>query len=106
MSERRPERIKDEYALKVARLFRGMVYYNVHGLILAGTPVEDITLVETVEPELETIVSIKGHPIVKIRMQYNAETLKMYVQELILVSINTALLDEFLASRKSQPPAI
>lgn len=98
--------IKQEYADKIARHYNALVYYHVHGLLLAGVPIADISLIEANMPNSETTIHIKGKPKIRVRVRFELEEHRAYFDEFYYNAPQPTHLQAFLDSRKSQPPAI
>lgn len=97
-----------EQALRLSKYFNSLVYYNIHGLILAGVPAKDISInsMPTYDPSHRTVISIKGVPAISISVRTELDEEKVYFDEVPHCGIITPLLQMFLERRKSQPPAI
>lgn len=97
-----------EYALRMSKYFSSLVYYNIHGLILAGVPAKDISInsLPTFDPSHKTVISIKGVPAISISVRTELDDAKIYFDEIPHCGIVAPLLQMFLERRKSQPSAI
>lgn len=102
----RKSRIVDDFSGKITMRFNVLVYYHVHGLILAGTPIADISLVETNTPNVEAVIHVRGKPKIKIAVRYALEENMAYIDEWYYDAPQPTHLQAFLDSRKSPPPPI
>lgn len=99
-------RISQEYSDRISKHFNALVYYHVHGLILAGTPLTEISLIESKMPDIETLIHVKGKPKIRVRVRFELEEHKAYLDEFYYNTCQPTHLQAFLDNRKSQPPAI
>lgn len=97
-----------DYAFRISSNFNCLVYYNIHGLILAGVPVKDISInvMPKYDPHHKTIISIKGVPAISISVRSELDEGKIYFDEVPHCGIVPPLLHIFMEGRKSQPTAI
>lgn len=101
----RSNRILADYQAKMTRNFNDLVYYNIQGLILAGTDYRDISLIESSAGNTSSTIYIKGLPAIKIEIKNDIENTKITFHETFYKGKFQPLLDEFVARRKSQPPS-
>lgn len=99
-----------DYAFRISMNFNCLVYYNIHGLILAGVPAKDISINmrPMYDPHHKTIISIKGVPAISIsvRSELDEGKISFYFDEVPHCGIVPPLLHIFMEGRKSQPTAI
>lgn len=91
---------------RIANTFNALVYYSVHGLILAGVPAGDITVTDAGMPDIERTVAIKGVPTIRVTVRIELDEQKVLFDEYFFNSPAKTHLQEFLEKRKSQPRTI